>query len=474
MSMKIFGHYVALPTMLLAFVDGAVFFTTVELLGLGHWCAHCYLAAGGTLGVVDVALLAIAFVLIATSVGLYNSDAIRNFPVFLKRFALAGQIIFIPSVLILAITKISRGVPFGWFVGVLSVEIVLFLAFLLAVRTVLLLWLDLPFLKRRILILGQGETAAASDSFIRNAGSGHLVLARAIPANHHAVRRLSVDGTLALQPAPGSTAPLIELARSLHIDEIVVAVTEHRGLPIWQLLECKLAGINVIDYLAFWERETGCIDFAHAGPGWLTFSSGFTFKDRDRTLKRIFDFAISLCFLLAMAPVMILTAIAITLESRGPIFYRQERVGLNGALIRLWKFRSMHVNAEADGNPKWASRSDNRITRVGRFIRKVRIDEVPQAINVLLGEMSFIGPRPERPYFVEQLRKEIPYYDLRHKVKPGITGWAQVNYPYCASIDDAKKKHAYDLYYVKNHDIFLDLAILAQTVRVVLFAEGAR
>jgi lipopolysaccharide/colanic/teichoic acid biosynthesis glycosyltransferase len=166
--------------------------------------------------------------------------------------------------------------------------------------------------------------------------------------------------------------------------------------------------------------------------------------------------------------------VAIKLESRGSIFYRQERVGLNGRVFRVWKFRSMRSDAESDGVPRWATSSDDRVTRVGRFIRKVRIDEIPQIINVLAGDMSFIGPRPERPFFVEQLKQHIAYYDLRHRVRPGITGWAQVNYPYGASIDDAKRKFAYDLYYVKNNDVLLDFVILVQTVRVILFAQGSR
>jgi lipopolysaccharide/colanic/teichoic acid biosynthesis glycosyltransferase len=165
---------------------------------------------------------------------------------------------------------------------------------------------------------------------------------------------------------------------------------------------------------------------------------------------------------------------AIKQGSRGPIFYRQERVGLNGAIFKVWKFRSMRTDAEGDGVPRWANSTDDRVTRIGRFIRKVRIDEIPQIINVLSGDMSFVGPRPERPFFVEQLRKEIPHYDLRHKVKPGITGWAQINYPYGASIEDAKQKLSYDLYYLKNNDAVLDFAILAQTVRVILFAHGGR
>jgi exopolysaccharide biosynthesis polyprenyl glycosylphosphotransferase len=210
------------------------------------------------------------------------------------------------------------------------------------------------------------------------------------------------------------------------------------------------------------------------GAGQLAFTSGFHFNRRRRVFKRVADFTVSLLFLAAVLPITFLVALAIKLESRGPVFYRQERVGLNGRIFRVWKFRSMRVDAEKDGVPQWARAKDSRVTRVGRFIRATRIDEIPQIINVLEGDMSFIGPRPERPYFVQQLRREMPYYDLRHRVKPGITGWAQVNYRYGESIEDARQKLAYDLYYVKNNDFFLDLTILVQTVRVIMFAHGAQ
>ncbi|MBN9555104.1 MAG: TIGR03013 family PEP-CTERM/XrtA system glycosyltransferase, partial [Alphaproteobacteria bacterium] len=269
-------------------------------------------------------------------------------------------------------------------------------------------------------------------------------------------------------------APLVQTAQSMRVDEIIVAVEDKRGLAVWDLLECRLNGIEVIDYLNFWEREFAQIDVSNVGPGTLAFTGGFQFSRRRRVLKRAADFTVSLLFLAAVLPVTILVALAIKLESRGPIFYRQERVGLNGRIFRVWKFRSMRVDAEKDGVPRWACAKDNRVTRVGKFIRATRIDEIPQIINVLEGDMSFIGPRPERPYFVEQLRREMPYYDLRHRVKPGITGWAQVNYRYGESIEDARQKLAFDLYYVKNNDFFLDLTILVQTVRVVLFAHGAQ
>jgi sugar transferase (PEP-CTERM system associated) len=262
--------------------------------------------------------------------------------------------------------------------------------------------------------------------------------------------------------------------QELHADEIVVAADDRRGLPVSELLECKLQGVSVVDALAFWEREAGQIDPVRAGAGWLTFSAGFNLDRRRRAVKRLSDVVISVLFLVAVLPLAALTALAIRLESPGPVFYRQERVGLNGRIFRVWKFRSMRVDAEGDGVPRWAQTTDDRVTRVGRFIRKVRIDEIPQVLNVLIGDMSFIGPRPERPFFVEQLREQIPHYDLRHRVRPGITGWAQVNYSYGASVEDARRKLAYDLYYLKKNDLLLDFAILMQTVRVVLFAHGSR
>jgi sugar transferase (PEP-CTERM system associated) len=285
----------------------------------------------------------------------------------------------------------------------------------------------------------------------------------------------NVEGNLAMgEPADAEATPLLQIALALRVDEIIVAVEDKRGLAVWDLLECRLNGIDVIDYLNFWERELAQIDVSHVGPGTLAFTDGFQLNRRRRALKRAADFTVSLLFLAAVLPITLLVAAAIKLESKGPVFYRQERVGLNGRIFRVWKFRSMRTDAEKDGVPRWASAKDSRVTRVGKFIRATRIDEIPQIINVLEGDMSFIGPRPERPYFVQQLRREMPYYDLRHRVKPGITGWAQVNYRYGESIEDARQKLAFDLYYVKNNDFFLDLTILVQTVRVIVFAHGAQ
>lgn len=265
------------------------------------------------------------------------------------------------------------------------------------------------------------------------------------------------------------------LVRDHRVNEIIVAVREQRGggVPMEQLLDCRIHGVPIMDLAGFYERTKAEVPVDSLKASWLVYGDGFV-QGRARALtKRVFDVVTSSFLLLLASPVMLATAIAIRLDSRGPIIYRQERVGLSGDTFMCLKFRSMRTDAEKDGVARWASKNDSRITRVGAFIRKTRIDELPQLISVLKGEMSMVGPRPERPTFVAQLREGIPYYDLRHTVKPGLTGWAQVRFSYGASLEDARKKHQYDLYYVKNNSLVLDLLVLIETVSVVLFREGA-
>ncbi len=240
------------------------------------------------------------------------------------------------------------------------------------------------------------------------------------------------------------------------------------------LLDLKLRGIRVFDEMSFWEQHLGRINLDRLDERWLTYADGFASSTWSVVAKRVMDILVSLAVMVLTLPLMLITALLIKLDSKGPVFYRQERVGLNGRPFTLFKFRSMKVDAEAGGRPRWASQKDPRVTRLGGFIRSTRIDELPQLINVLRGEMSFVGPRPERPHFVEQLAEVIPFYHERSYVKPGITGWAQVNFPYGASVEDARQKLSYDLYYVKNRSLFLDILILFSTVRVILFREGAR
>jgi len=255
---------------------------------------------------------------------------------------------------------------------------------------------------------------------------------------------------------------------------LVIAAGRKERLPIEQLLACKLRGVQVLEDVSFWERHLGQIDLANADPNWLLFADGFSSGPVADAVRRAVDIAISLLFLIFTLPLMLVVAASIKFDSPGPVFYRQERVGLHGRAFTLLKFRSMRTDAEAGGGPRWASQNDPRVTRVGAFIRSTRIDELPQLLNVLQGEMSFIGPRPERPLFVEELGRVIPLYSDRTWVKPGITGWAQVNFPYGASVEDAREKLSYDLYYVKNRSLLLDLLILISTIRVILFREGAR
>lgn len=269
---------------------------------------------------------------------------------------------------------------------------------------------------------------------------------------------------------------LPRLAQRLAVDEIVVALTERRSgsMPLRQLLDCKVSGTKVYDLNTHFEKTLGQIRIDFLSASWLIFGDGFNQGAWRTAVKRVFDIVSSTLLLVVASPIMLVTALLIKLESPGGVYYRQERVGLNGRTFDVVKFRSMRNDAEKDGRPVWAQANDARVTRVGGVIRKLRIDELPQIFNVLKGEMSLVGPRPERPFFVEQLTQEIPFYALRHSVKPGVTGWAQVSYPYGATVEDSQEKLQYDLYYVKNHTLFLDLVVLMETVGVVLTGKGAR
>jgi sugar transferase (PEP-CTERM system associated) len=266
---------------------------------------------------------------------------------------------------------------------------------------------------------------------------------------------------------------LAALASAHNVEEIVVSVQNRRGgFPIKELLACKLQGIKVTDAANFFERESCQIRVDSLQPSWLVFGGGFDQSFIRTFMKRGFDLVCSATILFVSLPVMLITAALIYLEDRAPIFYQQERVGLDGESFNVLKFRSMRNDAEKGGKPQWAAQNDPRVTTIGNFIRKTRIDELPQILNVFKGEMSFVGPRPERPYFVEQLIEAVPFYNVRHSIKPGITGWAQVRYGYGASTDDALQKLQYDLYYVKNNSLFLDILILIDTLKVVLFRSG--
>jgi sugar transferase (PEP-CTERM system associated) len=275
------------------------------------------------------------------------------------------------------------------------------------------------------------------------------------------------------QVFPGSES-IVDLAHRHGIDEIVVAVRDQRGgnVPMDQLLACRIRGIPVLDLAGCFERARSEVPLDSLKASWLVYGTGFEQGKVRHVVKRLIDLGGSLVLLAVAAPVMIFAAIAVHLTSPGPILYRQERVGFGGKIFMCLKFRSMRSDAEKDGVARWAAKNDSRVTPFGAFMRKTRIDELPQLFSVLRGEMSLIGPRPERPSFVAELRKQIPFYDLRHSIKPGLTGWAQVRCGYSASIDDSRRKHQFDLYYVKNNSLVLDLLVLIETVSVVVFREG--
>jgi len=254
-----------------------------------------------------------------------------------------------------------------------------------------------------------------------------------------------------------------------------VALDEKRGvMPYTELLNCKVRGISIIDGESFYERITGKLLVEKINPSWLIFSDGFVKTPVSKFIKRVVGFVLSALMFLCLSPLLILVSIVIRLDSRGPILFSQERVGENGEIFTIYKFRSMRTDAETISGPVWAEEDDPRITRVGKIIRKLRIDELPQLWNVLKGDMSFVGPRPERPYFVEKLKQKVPYYNQRFAVKPGVTGWAQIKYPYGATENDALEKLKYDLYYIKNMSLIMDLMVIFQTVKTVLLGKGSR
>jgi len=321
---------------------------------------------------------------------------------------------------------------------------------------------------RQVLVLGTGQRARAVRALAKGGpGRPGFSIVGFVPCGDEE----DGGGSLILR----GTQSLSVIAKHNRVTEIVVANRDRRlSIPINELLECKLSGMRVVDLTTFFERESGCIELASLNASWLVFADGFQQGFVKTWVKRVFDVLASTALLVLCFPIMLLTALAIKLEDGGPVFYRQDRVGRDGRAFGLLKFRSMRVNAEKDGAPQWATKDDSRATRVGGLIRKVRIDELPQALNVLQGDMSFVGPRPERPFFVDKLAQSIPYYRYRHAIKPGITGWAQVRYPYGASVEDAVEKLKYDLYYVKNNSLFLDIIILFQTLQVLIFQDGAR
>lgn len=333
-------------------------------------------------------------------------------------------------------------------------------------------------MKTRVLIYGTGHRALKIASRMRRRSDRRAFVVVGYLQPPHAPDLVSEHGVSILPPA---NDPLVEVCRAYDVDEIIIASDERRagdpgtGIPFDELMECRLAGIDVCEVQSFVEREACKLDVDLLQRSWLVYSDGFETGWYRAATKRAFDVSAAISLLAVTWPIMLLTAAAVSLADRfrGPILYRQDRVGLNGEVFSVYKFRTMRVDAEESG-AVWADHNDPRTTSIGNFLRQTRMDELPQLFNVLRGQMSMVGPRPERPVFVEHLNQQLDYYPQRHRIKPGITGWAQLCHPYGASVDDAKEKLQYDLYYLKNHSILLDLIIMFQTVEVVLVGDGAR
>jgi sugar transferase (PEP-CTERM system associated) len=350
----------------------------------------------------------------------------------------------------------------------LLLSFALTLLFLATNRGVLARLVDQNLFRRRVLVYGAGRTASKLLRLRRTSDQRGFQIMAFLPV-------LGEDLVVKDDRVDHSGADLATAAEKHGVDEIVIAMDDRRrGFPMQELLDCKQASVGVVDVLSFLERESGKVTVDLMNPSWLIFSEGFTVRNSRLVVARVFDVSVALLLLLLSWPIMLATTIAILLEDGRPVLYRQARVGRDGKVFELLKFRSMTKDAERGTGAQWAQRNDRRITNVGALIRKLRIDELPQLFNVIRGDMRFIGPRPERPEFVETLATNIPYYRERHRVKPGLTGWAQLSYPYGSSDHDALEKLQFDLYYIKNQSLIFDLVILLQTVEVVLWGKGAR
>jgi len=459
---RLFKHYVPHAVLLLGLIDFALLVTAADL----GWKLRASQIGMEPGSLVERLPALLGFALVTQSalvaVGVFGADALRS-----MRFAGARLLVGV-SLAVLGLAFLDFLLPGQtYWRSTLFYTMGLAIVLLMANRLVVGGILGTSAFRRRVLVLGAGPRAARIKALGERPESGFVIVGYIAMSEgkkpvEEAVPRSAIDD-------------LSRHVASLGASEVVLALEERRNaLPLKDLLRIKTAGVHVNDFSSFIERETGRVDLDTLNPSWLIFSDGFSSgRALSSFAKRVFDIAASGLLLLVSFPVIALFALLVKLDSRGPAFFRQRRIGLYGEPFDLIKLRSMRSDAEKDG-ARWAEKDDPRITRVGRFIRTVRIDELPQTWSVLCGHMSFVGPRPEVPAFVEDLEDKLPFYAERHMVKPGITGWAQINYPYGASVEDARGKLEYDLYYAKNYTPFLDLLILLQTLRVILWPEGAR
>ncbi len=460
---RLFKHYVPYAVLLLGLVDAVLLVLSAEIgwilrahqIGMVVDPIHTRLA--------QLLTFAVALQVSLVAVGAYGVASFLSLRFAAARLAVALSLgVMFLSLIFFLVPALAL-----WRSNLLYATVIA-TVLLVTVRALLGKTLGGETFKRRIVVLGAGARAARIEALSEQPGvnfvvAGFVRMGEVEPVVRDAMPRADI---------PNLAAHIVDQNAS----EVVLALDERRNaLPMKDLLRVRTTGVQVSEISSFLERETGRIDLKSVNPSWLIFSDGFaSSRMLSSVFKRAFDIFASGLLLIVTLPIILLTAIAIKLESKGPAFYRQRRVGLYNEGFDILKLRSMRQDAEVAGKAVWAAEDDPRITRIGRFIRKVRIDELPQTWTVLKGEMSFVGPRPERPQFVQELEDQLPFYAERHMVKPGITGWAQINYPYGASIDDSRHKLEYDLYYAKNYSPFLDMLILLQTLRVVLWPAGAR
>lgn len=462
---KIFNHYFHRRTVLQVMLDMGLVVGALILALFVQSNSSMLSASVVTEGLSRGVLMALGMLAVNSALGFYERSRSKTTGQMRARallsFVLSGSI----AIGVLWFLPLEPSYDMKW----VALVVLGTTGFMLTHRVLVGEMLPRSLTRRKVLVYGSGERALMVGKSLTHA-SANVELVGYFASPNETDHKVSTWARLT------PTERLSDVVKRAGVDEIVVALTERRGgaMPMRELLDCKLQGVRVSDIATYFEQNLGQIRLESASAGWLIFGEGFNQGFLRSAVKRLFDIAGALVLIALTLPFMLITAILVRLESPGPILYRQERVGLNGKSFDVVKFRSMRNDAEKDGVPRWATASDSRVTRVGKVIRKIRVDELPQLFGVLKGDMSLVGPRPERPFFVDQLTKEIPFYAVRHSVKPGVTGWAQVSYQYGASREDSVEKLQYDLYYVKNHSLFLDLVVLFETIGVVLTGKGAQ
>lgn len=466
-TLRIFNHYVHIKFLLLGVLHFVVLAGSVfAAVHIRYATADASAVSAYPLMMLKAFAYAVFILLCLSAMGVYRPQRENRYLALFVRVLMA---LIFGAVLAVVVYYVVPQLYLGR--GVFALALLLSLIGVTAVQMIFHATVGQKSAPWRVLLYGAGYNAAELLAFLRRRSDHSL---------------FQLVGCAVIEGEPARVAEslqcrvdtaLPEYARRHHVDEVVVAMDDRRrNFPSDALIQCRVSGINVVDMLTFYERQTGKVKTELLQPGWIIFSRGFRQGAIENVLKRLLDLVASMILLLVLWPFMVVAAIAIKIEDglTAPVLFHQTRVGLNGRGFSICKFRSMRTDAEAMSGPQWATHDDPRITRVGHIIRKLRIDELPQLWNVFIGDMSLVGPRPERPEFVEHLVTILPYYRVRECVKPGVTGWAQLGYPYGASDEDANGKLQLDLYYVKNRSLFLDMLILINTIEVVLFRKGSR